>query len=402
MIEYTIRDGFPKFQDLPWDYSLTNWPGLTDRLEEVQRGISRHPVVFVNYEGSLYAIKELPTGVALSEYQMLLKMQEQHLPCVEPVGYVQISTGNCQRSAIITSYLDLSLPYRSLFMHSNLGRYRDHLLDAIAGLLVQLHLAGFFWGDCSFSNTLFRRDAGALQAYLVDAETTEHHACPLSPMLRHHDLEIMQANIQRDVFDLKEDDSQIAKQLDIEIDQYIRISYRALWEEVTRDEIIHANERYRVQERIRALNLLGFSVQVVETVATEAGDKLRLHALVTDRNFHRNQLLELTGLTSEEMQSRQIMNEIHELRAYLAHSGNRAVPLSVAAFHWLKNIYLPTIEKLKPLLSPNNSGGIINDPVELYCQVLEHKWYLSEAVKHDVGHQIAVEDYVKRFGTQEC
>lgn len=54
-------------------------------------------------------------------------------------------------------------------MSSSLERYRDHLLDAISGLLVQLHLAGTFWGDCSLSNTLFRRDAGALQAYLVDA-----------------------------------------------------------------------------------------------------------------------------------------------------------------------------------------------------------------------------------------
>ena len=49
------------------------------------------------------------------------------------------------------------------------------MLDAVTQLLVRLHLAGFFWGDCSLSNTLFRRDAGALTAYVVDVETGELH-----------------------------------------------------------------------------------------------------------------------------------------------------------------------------------------------------------------------------------
>ena len=70
-------------------------------------------------------------------------------------------------------------------------------------LLVQLHLAGIYWGDCSLSNTLFRRDAGALQAYLVDAETAEIHPARLSPVLRHHDLEIMVENIDGDLVDLE-------------------------------------------------------------------------------------------------------------------------------------------------------------------------------------------------------
>ena len=42
--------------------------------------------------------------------------------------------------------------------------------NAFAGLLVELHLAGLYWGDCSLSNILWRRDAGAMMAYLVDAE----------------------------------------------------------------------------------------------------------------------------------------------------------------------------------------------------------------------------------------
>jgi hypothetical protein len=29
--------------------------------------------------------------------------------------------------------------------------------------------------------------------------------------------------------------------------------------------------------------------------------------------------------------------------------------------------------------------------------VLEHKWYLSEQAQRDVGLQVAIEDYVRRF-----
>ena len=72
---------------------------------------------------------------------------------------------------LITRHLQFSLPYRALFSHTLRPDTMNRLLDALAALLVRLHLAGFFWGDCSLSNTLFRRDAGAFAAYLVDAET---------------------------------------------------------------------------------------------------------------------------------------------------------------------------------------------------------------------------------------
>ena len=399
MNSFFIREGYPTFDDLPWTHPLSVWQGLCNRLEEVQRGLSRHPVVFVNYGGDLYAIKELPALVGQQEFNWLSKMETERLPSVTPVGYAQTSIDGIQRSILITRYLDRSLPYRSLFIHSSLGRYRGHILGAMAGLLVQLHLAGFFWGDCSLSNTLFRRDAGALQAYLVDAETAEVHPPRLSPMLRHHDLQIMEENVHRDLIELETSGVYLPSQTDMETGHDIRLRYRALWEEVTRDEILLTNERYRIQERIRALNLLGFSVHDVEIVETDKGEQIRLRVLVTDRNFHRDQLLELTGLEAEEMQAHKIMNEIYELRASLSQEGNRTIPLSVASYHWLQNIYIPTVDRLKPLVvtKPQPDGN--TDPVELYCQVLEHKWYLSETARHDVGHQAATEDFVKRFGS---
>ena len=91
------------------------------------------------------------------------------------------------------------------------------------------------------------------------------------------------------------------------------------------------------------------------------------------------------------MQARQMMNEILELRATLSRTNNRSTPRSVAAYHWLENYYNPTITQLKPMIHS------AMDAPELYCQILEHKWFLSEQAQHDVGHQMAVDDYLRRF-----
>jgi hypothetical protein len=395
----SIRTGSPDFSDLPWHLPLLNWRGVCDRLEDAPRGLSRHPVVFVNFDGQLFAIKELPEGVAEREYTLLGQIESHHLPSVSPVGYGDIQRGDNSASILITRYLEGALPYRMLFMSRGLKTYRKYLLDAIAGLLVQLHLSGVYWGDCSLSNTLFRRDAGALQAYLVDAETAEFYPDRMSAPLRYHDLEIMEENINGDLLDLHLRGELNPDQATIPIantGSYIRVRYLRLWEEITREDIIFPHEHFRIQDRIRALNELGFSVGNVELAKTENGDQLRLRVVVTDRNFHRDQLHTITGLDVEEFQATKMMNEIQELKATLSQDHNRSTPLSVAAYKWLEEIYHPVTEKLEKLA--NGTMTI----AELYCQVLEHKWYLSEKAQRDVGHQMATEDFISKFGSQEA
>jgi hypothetical protein len=393
-LSISLRPGHPDFLDLPWGLPLTEWAGRCDRLEEVARGISRHPVVFVNYSGSLYALKELPTGLAEKEYDLLMHMEELRLPTVTAVGHALTQLPHGRASVLVTRFLDRSLPYRSLFMSGGLMRYREHLLDAIAGLLVQLHVAGVFWGDCSLSNTLFRRNAGALQAYLVDAETAEIYPDEFSPRLRYHDLEIMEENVDGELLDMVSTGLLTGGVPVYDTGAYIRLRYQSLWGEITREEVINPGERYRIQERIRALNSLGFSIGEVKLEGSENGEQLRLRVVVTDRNFHRDQLLGLTGVVAEEMQAQKMMNEIHQLKAVLSQASNRSTPLSVAAYHWLEKRYQPTIHSLQPLIDENT------DPAELYCQVLEHKWYLSEQAQRDVGHEAATEGYLQRFRTK--
>jgi hypothetical protein len=273
-------------------------------------------------------------------------------------------------------------------MSPGLTRYRESLLDAIANLLVQLHIAGVYWGDCSLSNTLYRRDANTLQAYLVDAETAEF-VNPLPPAMRYQDLEILEEIVNGELLDLYTTD--VGKFPIYNTVGLIKLKYQRLWEEINQEGTIGIDENYRIQERVRALNGLGYSVGNISFTPSSSGDQIHFRIIVTDRNFHRNQLYNLTGLQAEEMQARQMVNEILELRANLSRKNNRSTPTSVAAYHWLENYYSPTITQLKPVLH-----SAMEAP-ELYCQILEHKWFLSEQAHHDVGHQVAVNDYLQRF-----
>src|SRR5438876_7034061 len=78
--------GHPDFLDLPWGLPLEEWP--SERLVEVPRGIARHVVRFVNYDGIIYALKELPRRLAEREYRLLRHLAAEGIPVVEVVGTV--------------------------------------------------------------------------------------------------------------------------------------------------------------------------------------------------------------------------------------------------------------------------------------------------------------------------
>jgi Domain of unknown function (DUF4032)/Lipopolysaccharide kinase (Kdo/WaaP) family len=386
--QLSLRPDHPDFLDLPWGVPLEDWAACCDRIESLPRGASRHPVVFVGYDEGLYALKELPPELAEREYDLLRRVEDLHLPAVRAVGHAATRTSAGEASVLVTRYLDHALPYSEVLALSSATRH-DSLNDALAGLLVQLHLSGVYWGDCSLANSLFRRDVGTLQAYLVDAETAEVRPAQ-SPGMREHDLDIMEENLAGGLSDLVAA-GRLAKDFAIfEMGASVRARYQRLWDEINKVVIIERRDRYRIDERIRALNDLGFSVGEVTLQPTDKGNQLRMQVLVTDRTFHRDQLAGLTGISAEETQAQRMMNEIQELRASMADERIRSVPLAVAAYHWLINLYQPIVERLAPVFRDDRP------PQEIYCQVLEHKWYLSEKAGHDVGHDAAAQDLLER------
>src|SRR4029079_2538418 len=265
--QLVARTGHPSFLDLPWNEPLEEWD--SPRFVNLIRGISRHVVRFVEYDGVLYALKELPERPARREWTLLRRLEGQALPVVEPVGIVT-DRGDDLDAILITRHLEYSLPYRALFSGAAIPDLRTHLLNGLVELLARLHLRGFFWGDCSLSNTLFRRDLGGLSAYLVDAETGELHG-QVSDGQRAYDLDIAQTNIVGELLDV---DAEVGLPPDLDPDETgeeIVRRYTSLWHEMTREETFGPEERFKLDERLHSLNDLGFDVEEIQLEATPSG-----------------------------------------------------------------------------------------------------------------------------------
>ncbi len=371
---------------LPWDQPLESWdPGLL--LHVPQRGISRHVVRFVATEGRVFALKEIAEPLARREYALLGEFEAEGLPSVSVLGICVDRPGG-QEAILVTRYLEYSMSYRHLFSSPRSQHSTSQLLDTLVVLLVRLHLAGVFWGDCSLSNTLFRPDADGLTAYLVDAETAERHPS-LSRGMRLHDVELARERMGAELLDLQFGEL-LSPEIDpIEVADDLPQRYAALWDAVTREEVFRLDEqRYRVAERLQWLNELGFDVGEVELVHTPDGARLRVDTRVAEPGQNRRELFRLTGLEVQENQARRLLNDVRSHRAWLEQRDGRPVPESVAAHRWLADVYSPVVEAIPPHLV----GRLA--PAQVFHEVLEHRWFLSEQAGRDVGTTAALRAYL--------
>ena len=376
----------PALLDLPWNIPLEQWP--PEVLAALPRGISRHIVRFVNLNSSVIAVKEISSFVADREYEMLRNLLRLGAPCVRPIAVITGRTdanGEELNSVLITEHLSYSLPYRALFSQYMRPETATRLIDALAVLLVRLHLLGFFWGDVSLSNTLFRRDAGAFAAYLVDAETGELHPEGLTSGKRMYDIELARTNIIGELMDLQAG-GLLEEDVDtIGVGDRIVSRYLELWDVLTGEESFSMSERWRVANRIERLNSLGFDVGELSMTTDLDGTHLSIQPKVVDAGHYHRQIMRLTGLDVQEGQGRRMLND---LEAYRSLWNRKDEPLEIAAHAWLADVFEPTIAAV-----PAEMRSKL-EPAEIFHEVLEHRWYMSEAAGYDVSMQDAVADYV--------
>lgn len=370
---------------LPWETPLAQWP--THLFVTVPRGISRNLVRFTIVGDQLLALKEVPDHAALKEYHLLRDLREAALPAVDPIAVVTDREADRRRGMglLITHFLEYSQPYRVLLGQHRLEMDRDKLIDAMVFLIVRLHLAGFFWGDCSLSNTLFVRDAGNLAAFMVDGETGEMHPS-ISEGMRHYDLEVAQDNITGELLDMEAAAGLPEGMEPLAIAVEFGSRYHRLWDELNRDEIYSRDETYRINARVRSLNDLGFHVEEMELQTVDGGHKVIVRPRVVEHGFHKRQLHALTGLDAQENQGRSLMNDIYRFRAAQEAKGD-PLPLTLAAYRWFTEIYQPTINKIPKDLRLKLEGP------EIFHQILEHRWFRSEAAGCDVGTDEAIQSY---------
>ena len=334
----------PALLDLPWETALEEWPA--EVLAALPRGLSRHIVRFVNLSERVIAVKEIGESVAHHEYELLRDLLRLGAPCVHPTAVItgrRGLDGEELNSVLITEHLSYSLPYRALFSQYMRPETATRLIDALAVLLVRLHLLGFYWGDVSLSNTLFRRDAGAFAAYLVDAETGELHTDGLTEGKRLYDIDIARTNIIGELMDLQAG-ALLEPSVDtIEVGDRIVTRYTDLWNVLTAEETFPLNERWRVRQRVERLNELGFDVGELSMKTTADGltTTVAIQPKVVDAGHYHRQVMRLTGLDVQERQGQRMLNDLEAFRAY---TGRQDQPIELVAHAWLATVFEPTIQ----------------------------------------------------------
>jgi len=374
---------------LPWNQPLEDWP--EDPALAEKRGISRHVVrlIRVNDEpdAEIYAVKETVSEFANREYAALRELRRLQAPSVDPIAVVEGRkdiNGEELPCVLATRFLPYSLPYRVVLSGALSSHDIVNMANALALLLVRLHLLGFWWGDCSLSNTLFRRDAEGFAAYLVDAETGEFQKT-LSDGQREHDLEIAHFNVAAELEDLALSGVLYPGMDPVRASDAVMKRYRRLWAALRDPQSLDPTDRRAVERAMRQLHDLGFAVEEV-SIAIDGDNKvLKFQPKLVAAGYHTNRLRELMGLETEELQAKRILASFDR---YRARESNLSANVSEVAFKWLTEIFNPIVNSV-----PAEHLGRI-EPAQLFHEVLEHRWYLSEGAGYDVGLDFACKSYI--------
>ncbi len=376
----------PDLLFLPWGVPLERWPA--DVTVALPRGISRHTVRFVRVNDAIFAVKEIEESFARHEYDVLFDLGRLGAPCVVPVGVIagrtDAETGEPLPAALATRHLSYSLPYRALFSQHLSQGMGDRLLDALVALLVRVHLLGFAWNDCSLSNTLFRRDAGAFAAYLVDAETGELRPS-LSRGQRAYDIDTACMNVMGELMDLQAGGLVPAELDPAEVGDDLRRRYEHLWMTLTEPVVVSGTDRRQVHTLLRTLNGLGFDVAELTAEASPDGSMIHVQPKVVDAGHHRRRMLQLTGLDMQENQARRLLNDLDSYRLVFGPDEDE----QVMAHRWVQGTYEEILRRIPPALRGKREAP------ELVHAVLEHRWYSSERAGGDVGLEWAIDDFVE-------
>lgn len=377
----------PTLLKMPWSTPLDKWS--TDLLAALPRGISRHTVRLIEADGLVFAVKEIGERVAYHEYRNLRRLQELGVPCVVPVAVITHRRGEDGQEltpCLVTEHLRFSLPYRDVFSRDPAAEIVSKLVRALAVLLVRLHLLGFYWGDVSLSNTLFRRDADQFSAYLVDAETGEFHE-PLSQGRRLYDVDVARVNIIGELMDLQaagaiDEDTDV-----IALGNAIEAVYLELWDLVTGELVVEGDAFDAVAKRVEAINALGFDVGELEIENDGNRYRIIIEPAVFSTGFYQKKLLRLTGLDVQDGQAQRLLGEMEVYRA-VRYGGK--LPLEAVAHRWMVREYEPVVALIPEPLREKL------EPAQIFHEILDHRWFLSQNEHRFVPLMEAAASYFQR------
>ncbi|MDF2554769.1 MAG: lipopolysaccharide kinase, partial [Microbacterium sp.] len=137
---------------------------------------------------------------------------------------------------------------------------------------------------------------------------------------------------------------------------------------------------------VQKLNSLGFDIGEMSIDAAADGTRVSIQPKVVDAGHHQRRLLRLTGLDVEENQARRLLNDLDEFSARVSRLGSNE---EMVAHEWLTRVFEPVV-----LSVPWDLRAKL-EPAELFHQVLEHRWYLSQTEGRSVPLAEVLSSYVE-------
>jgi hypothetical protein len=143
-----------------------------------------------------------------------------------------------------------------------------------------------------------------------------------------------------------------------------------------------------IDQRIRRINELGFDLEELVVEHDASGDRIRVVPALVEEGHHVRELRRMTGLEVQENQARRLLNDIASYGAYLARVEGETPPQAVTAARWIAEVYEPIVARI-----PDELRGRL-EPAELFHELLEHRYYLSEAAGYEVDNETSLKSYL--------
>ena len=115
------------------------------------------------------------------------------------------------------------------------------------------------------------------------------------------------------------------------------------------------------------------------------GEHITVAPKVVDAGHHSRRLIRLTGLDVEENQARRLLNDLDSYRLKI---GLGREDEEIAAHRWVTERF----ERVMAEVPPGLRGKL--EPAQIFHEVLEHRWFMSERAGSSVPFEDAVTDYV--------
>lgn len=362
----------PEYQqeliDLPWNQPLEKWDSSEIKFLDVRKGVSKHLIRFIRTKNFSFAIKQTNPISAYFENESLIKLLQNGIHALRPVGYVFYKKNLFMKNSdpdnvlafLITLLEEKSIPHSILFGWDFTEHNRKLIYEASAELIANLHFNNIYWVDASLANILVKfiklkdengRTFTELKAFLADAETV---------------------NFLKNISENQKQD---------DLNNFIQSI-----EEV--NDALTGKKNLTIIEEDKKFFHKSYSEHLSLLIKTENFEKLT--GLKVKKHFYK---------ISDQYSLDSIIKQIEEHKWYLSEKASREIDMKDAAQDWIKNIYEPTINEFNQLklfdLFPKTNS------LKLYVDIMAHKYYVSLEQNKDVGISFAIKSYCERYSNQE-